>query len=383
MWLYRHHTASDLIDLDHGTGQWRPVLESEKPAGAKMLADLPVVGSYEVEDGKHYFVYWSADGRFWFRTFDNKLFEICQKRADGSILMLDPGRHCTIEPARGEHGRGRQGMNHMQLVAGNGDVLHELVYNGEHYRRLLASDITAAASERDITDWDFFVAFQATFPLFRERMGSGHAMPALLTDLKSLRAAHPVLHTYPDDILSTLIERHAEPHRHYHTLKHVLALLRHLEQQRHLATATETLTAAILFHDAVYDTRRQDNETRSAELAGVQLSAIGWSPSTVERVQQLVLATHHHQAPPDDHDAWLFLDLDLSILSAEPATYDRYAQDIRREYAWVPEADYHQGRARVLKAFLSRDHVYRTPTLAARWEPLARANIARELAQLG
>jgi hypothetical protein len=180
--LYRHHTASDIIDLDHETGRWRLVLDADKPAGAKVLADLPIAGSYEVEGDKHYFAYWAADGRFCFRTFDNQVFEVCQKLPDGSILMRDPGRHCTIEPARYGDGRLRQGMSQFKLIAGDGIVLFELVYNSEYYRRLLLSDNTAAASERDITDWDFFLALQAAFPIFRERFESGRIALALNDD---------------------------------------------------------------------------------------------------------------------------------------------------------------------------------------------------------
>lgn len=182
MWLYRHHTASDIIDLDHETGRWRLVLDADTPAGAKVLADLPIAGSYEIEDDKHYFACWAPDGRFCFRTFDNQVFEVCQKQPDGSILMRDPRRHCTIEPARYGDGRLRQGMSQFKLVAGDGKVLFELDYNSEHYRRLLLSGNTAAASERDITDWDFFVAFQAAFPIFRERFESGRIALALDDD---------------------------------------------------------------------------------------------------------------------------------------------------------------------------------------------------------
>lgn len=173
MWLYRHHTAGDIIDIDHCSGQWRPVSESEKPAGATTLADLPIAGSYEIEDDKRYFTYWVPEGKLVFRTFDGKVIEICQKQADGSILMQDPGMRCTIEPAKYGDGRLRQGMSEMRLVGGNGELLCELVYDAEYYRRLYNSDITDAATVRDLSDWDFFAALQAAFPLFQERSESG------------------------------------------------------------------------------------------------------------------------------------------------------------------------------------------------------------------
>lgn len=68
MWLYQHHTCSDLIDLNPYTGRWRHVRDEEKPNGARALADLPVEGSYLQENDKRYYSYWTDDGRFVFST---------------------------------------------------------------------------------------------------------------------------------------------------------------------------------------------------------------------------------------------------------------------------------------------------------------------------
>lgn len=176
MWLYRHHTASDLIDLDHETGRWRPVTEDERPTGATRLVELPVVGSYEIEDAKRFYKYWTPDGRFFFRSSDGKLIEICHKQKGGSIVMPDPGMHCTIEPARHGDGRLRQGLSVVKILSGSGALLYDLTYNAEYYRRLYASDFTAAASEANLASWDFFVALEGAFPIFRERSESGRVI---------------------------------------------------------------------------------------------------------------------------------------------------------------------------------------------------------------
>jgi len=175
---------------------------------------------------------------------------------------------------------------------------------------------------------------------------------------------------------------YGEPHRRYHTLAHVEALLRWLTQWQSLAREPRLIDAAIWFHDAVYDTRRSDNEQRSAELARVELAALGWSAPDVERVAALVLATQHHQADAGDTDAWLFLDLDLSVLGQSPVHYAAYAAAIRAEYGWVDEARYREGRSAVLRSFLDRAAIYRTPELHAAWEAAARVNLAAELSAL-
>src|SRR5258708_12499884 len=63
-----------------------------------------------------------------------------------------------------------------------------------------------------------------------------------------------------------MIARYAEPHRHYHTIEHVRALLP-------LVSGIDA-SLAVWFHDAIYDTARTDNEERSAELAAMALSEL-------------------------------------------------------------------------------------------------------------
>lgn len=184
----------------------------------------------------------------------------------------------------------------------------------------------------------------------------------------------------PDHLLVDLRRRYEEPHRHYHTLAHVEALLAWLAEFRSLAREPDTIAAAIWFHDAIYAPTGTDNEQRSAALARAALTAARWPAASVDRVVDLVLATQHHRAPPEDADAWFFLDLDLGVLGQDWPTYDRYRHAVRSEFAHVPEAAFQAGRAAVLQAFLRREAIYVTPTLRERWEAQARANLRRELA---
>lgn len=185
-----------------------------------------------------------------------------------------------------------------------------------------------------------------------------------------------------DALLTRLRERLAQPHRHYHTQAHVDALLRWLATHAALVARRDLIEAAIWFHDAVYDPARDDNEVQSAALARAELAAIGWPADAVERVVALALATQRHDAPPGDRDAWLFLDLDLSVLGQSAATYRAYADAVRAEYAFVDERRYREGRSQVLARLLARDPIYRTPELRSAWEAAARANLGEELQRL-
>ena len=191
-------------------------------------------------------------------------------------------------------------------------------------------------------------------------------------------AARPL----PASLTTRLAAMYGEPQRRYHTLAHVEALLRWLRHWHALAREPRLIEAAIWFHDAVYDPQRSDNEARSAALARAELSALGWAAEDIERVAALVLATRHHDAEADDSDAWLFLDLNLSVLAQSPVHYAAYSAGVRAEYGGVDVTRYRVGRAAVLGSFVERDAIYRTPELHAAWEAAARTNLLVELSAL-
>ncbi|MBI5926995.1 MAG: metal-dependent phosphohydrolase [Aquabacterium sp.] len=183
-------------------------------------------------------------------------------------------------------------------------------------------------------------------------------------------------------IRQQLTQRYEEPHRAYHGMAHIEALLQGQLAHRDLIRDHQAVMLAIWFHDAVYDTHQHDNEERSALLAGDMLAQAGASPALIDSVQRKVRATHRHEWTDGDTDTAVFLDLDLGILAASPDAYDRYAGQVAQEYNWVPEQAYKAGRAKVLQAFVDRPQVYFTPALQALWEDQARANLQREIATL-
>jgi len=99
-------------------------------------------------------------------------------------------------------------------------------------------------------------------------------------------------------------------------------------------------------------------------------------------VARKVRATQGHLWADNDPDTAVFLDFDLGILAAPEAAYQRYADQVAQEYAWVPREAYRLGRAKVLSSFLSRPVLYFTPSLRDQWETAARANLSNELARL-
>lgn len=189
-------------------------------------------------------------------------------------------------------------------------------------------------------------------------------------------------HTVPGGLYNQLVRAYSEPQRRYHTLEHLRECLAYFEAAASLARRPDEVELAIWFHDAVYDPQRRDNEQRSADWARAAILAAGCAEDLAERVAGLVLATAKHEAPADDPDAQVLLDIDLAILGAGPVRYTEHEEQVRAEYAHVSEADWRAGRTRVLEGFLARPRLFATPPFHAALEEVARANIQASLAAL-
>ncbi|QCI69521.1 hypothetical protein E8M01_31295 [Phreatobacter stygius] len=176
------------------------------------------------------------------------------------------------------------------------------------------------------------------------------------------------------------------PDRFYRGMAHVKALLGLAEAHCAALADREAVEAAIWFHDAIYDSRRTDNEAKSADLARDRLKG-ACDPLRLDRIASMITATATH-VPPDfaepaaRADAMLFLDMDLAILGAPPAVFDAYEQATRKEYGWVDDATWVLGRSRVLRGFLERARIFRTAAFHQAYEQQARANIALSLRRL-
>jgi predicted metal-dependent HD superfamily phosphohydrolase len=200
-------------------------------------------------------------------------------------------------------------------------------------------------------------------------------------DARSVPVGEPRHSTF-----AQIVTAYSEPHRHYHNLDHIRAMLADpiidvIELGPSNFNDLTSLRLAIWYHDIVYDPRSTENEHRSAEVARMSLVELGLGLDHIRRVCELILMTREHDAPEDDWTAAVFLDLDLSILATQAKTYNAYATAIRQEYAWVDERDYCLGRRGILKSFLDKPAIFRTDWFQ-KSENEARINIVAEIAQI-
>jgi predicted metal-dependent HD superfamily phosphohydrolase len=183
-------------------------------------------------------------------------------------------------------------------------------------------------------------------------------------------------------MFDALCADYSQPHRAYHTLDHLAQIFEKLEQNADGLRDPLRLAFAAWYHDIVYDPRAGDNEEHSAARATAELNQLSPDPQFAARVAKLILATKSHKDGAGDAEGDLFLDIDYSILGAEPAAYQTYAAQIRREYAHLSDDRWRNGRSAFLKTASARTPTFRTAQFEALYGAAARANMAAELAAL-
>lgn len=173
--------------------------------------------------------------------------------------------------------------------------------------------------------------------------------------------------------------------RGYHDLRHLAEVLARVAELGE-GDNTEVVLAA-WYHDAVYDRTRDTEgspEERSARLAASELAGcdVDGAEVDVAEVARLVRLTETHRPAVGDRNGEVLCDADLAILAAPPSRYAQYVEGVRREYADVPEPDFRRGRLAVLTALASKPTLFHTAHAREAWEPAARANLTREIAEL-
>jgi len=172
----------------------------------------------------------------------------------------------------------------------------------------------------------------------------------------------------PFEAYRKLQQIYIHPSRHYHNLQHIV---------KGLSRPSEPIQKfAWFYHDAVINQNSKVSEEKSAEMAlRVWKFAMGGSKDS-DLVYEHIMRTKHNSTKP-----FRITDLDLLIFGAKESEYDQYSKNIRKEYSWVPEDVYREGRKAVLEKFLRRENLY------TEWnkhlEKDARANLQRELKSLG
>lgn len=207
-----------------------------------------------------------------------------------------------------------------------------------------------------------------------------------MTELDTPFAGLPL--ALPAGQRTALAQAYATPPRAYHNAGHVGEVLRHYANVADGPgwTHPREVCLAVLYHDAIYEAGRSDNEARSAQLAREHIAR--WLPDAgvdADRVAALIEWTARHgrvDATEVDAETALFLDCDMAILGAEPEAFDAYDRAIAAEYRGrVPAWLYRLNRRRFLKGLLARERLYLSAFFHERFDLQARRNLRRAVTE--
>ena len=180
---------------------------------------------------------------------------------------------------------------------------------------------------------------------------------------------------------AAVVEAWSEPHRSYHDLTHLAAVLGLVAQLDASASDPAAVRLAAWYHDVVYDPTRDDNEEISAQRARAGLRGLV-SDERLAEIERLVRLTATHHPEPGDDDGAVLCDADLAVLASPPEAYVAYASAVRTEYGHLSDEEFTAGRIAVLEQLLALPELYRLPAVTDDWTPVARANLGAELALL-
>jgi predicted metal-dependent HD superfamily phosphohydrolase len=180
---------------------------------------------------------------------------------------------------------------------------------------------------------------------------------------------------------AALIAAWSEPHRRYHDLAHLAAVLGLVGQLAEAAADPDAVRLAAWYHDVAYDPQRSDNEEVSAGRARVGLRGLV-PDERVDEVERLVLLTAGHDPEDGDSNGAVLCDADLAVLAGPPDAYAAYASAVREEYGHLSDEEFTAGRIAVLEHLLALRRPFRTPEAARQWTEPARANLTAELTLL-
>ncbi len=143
-----------------------------------------------------------------------------------------------------------------------------------------------------------------------------------------------------------VIANYDEGHRYYHKFYHLQEVLIALANKNVL---DDELFLAAVYHDAVYDSRIQDNEEQSALLFKEEAKKANYPQDKTEVVAQLILDTKHHQ--PTTEKSKQLIEADLNIFNSAPSRLIEFEKQIFKEYQHVDFLVYREKRIEVLQKF--------------------------------
>ncbi len=178
---------------------------------------------------------------------------------------------------------------------------------------------------------------------------------------KLLSEAVDIARSYGFNItVDSIMDRWGEPHRYWHTPNHLNEMLEGIKDLYKDKKVSEReyniLMIAAIFHDIVYDTKRNDNEEKSVEymmstfnkeLIDTKISISDWRvDEDIIKITDVIMATKSHDST--EGLCKKFNKLDTWILDAPFIEMLDWENKIYKEFRWVGWKTYKKKRIEFL-----------------------------------
>lgn len=143
-----------------------------------------------------------------------------------------------------------------------------------------------------------------------------------------------------------------EPHRHYHGFDHFLQMCNDIPNY-----VRPDIFLTIVFHDIIYDPRRNDNEERSVGYFRSEMSDefIKQNPQLFHDVCVAIMETKH-TSPPESELGKLICKADMNVLLENDIDgLIEYEMKLSREFQTYPHEMYRQGRVQFLSKWVDKN----------------------------
>ncbi|MBN2053119.1 pantetheine-phosphate adenylyltransferase [Candidatus Woesearchaeota archaeon] len=183
------------------------------------------------------------------------------------------------------------------------------------------------------------------------------------------------------DAYTRIRDEMLKPHRHYHTLSHIVSMLNEFDNLKHMLQNPDQVEFSIWTHDYSYTEKSRVNEEKSAEFSYKLCKEALLPENFANGVKRINIVTKHNIAPQSIDEA-IMIDLDLMVLGQSQEIFDDYDDKIAKEYEWMNKEEYKKGRANILQGFLEKANnhkLYHTDYFRNKYEAQAIENLERAI----
>ena len=180
-----------------------------------------------------------------------------------------------------------------------------------------------------------------------------------------------------------ILEHYTKKWKYYHNLNHIYSFVELFEKyNNNIQNYKSEFLISIFFHDIIYIPSRNDNEDESMNLFNKFYSETNPKNLNKEKVIEFISETKNHTLNiiHNNEELNYFLDMDMHILSEE--NWEDYENKIRKEYPYLSEIEYKNGRIKFLQSCLNKEKIYRTKIFYDAFEQKARSNIKKIIEKL-